>query len=81
MILDLFYPFHYITLFSVHQFWEGSIFTENGDLKELNRTILANLIDEILVYEDKRIVIRFNYQDKYMQLLKIEEKLNIKEAV
>lgn len=56
-------------------------FTENGDLKELNRTILANLIDEILVHEDKRIVIRFNYQDKYMQLLEIEGKLNMKEAV
>ena len=51
-----------------------------GELKELNRTVLARLVDRIYVYEDKRIVIRFNYQDKYEELLKFEQKLN-KEAV
>ena len=55
-------------------------FTQMGELKELNRMVLARLVDRIYVYEDKRIVIRFNYQDKYEELLKIEQKLN-KEAV
>ena len=55
-------------------------FTQMGELKELNRTVLARLIDRIYVYEDKRIVIRFNYQDKYEELLKFERKMN-KEAV
>ncbi len=57
------------------------VFTENGEIKELNRMLLASLIKEIVVYEDKRIVVRFNYQDKYKQLLSIMEQLNIKEAV
>lgn len=55
-------------------------FTQMGELKELNRTVLARLIDRIYVYEDKRIVIRFNYQDKYEELLRFERKMN-KEAV
>ncbi|MBD9009031.1 MAG: hypothetical protein EGR16_01665 [Clostridiales bacterium] len=55
-------------------------FTQMGELKELNRTVLARLVDRIYVYDDKRIVIRFNYQDKYEELLKFEQKLN-KEAV
>lgn len=55
-------------------------FTQMGELKELNRTVLARLIDRIYVYEDKRIVIRFNYQDKYEELLSFERKMN-KEAV
>ena len=45
-------------------------FTQMGELKELNRTVLARLVDRIYVYDDKRIVIRFNYQDKYEELLK-----------
>ncbi len=57
------------------------VFTENGEFQELNRLILANLVKEIIVYEDKRIVVRFNYQDRYKQLLSIEGQLNIKEAV
>ena len=54
---------------------------ENGEIKELNRLLLANLVKEIVVYEDKRIIVRFNYQDKYMQLLSLVEQVNIKEAV
>lgn len=57
------------------------VFSEKGEIKELNRLLLASLIKEIVVYEDKRIVVKFNYQDKYMQLLSLEKQLNIKEAV
>ena len=57
------------------------VFSEKGEIKELNRLLLASLIKEIVVYEDKRIVVKFNYQDKYMQLLSLEKQLNIKEAI
>lgn len=56
-------------------------FTESGDIKSLNRVILSRLIEKIYVYEDKRIVIRFNYQDKYNHLLMLQESLNKREAV
>ena len=49
------------------------LFTQNGEIRDLNRLLLANLVKEIVVYEDKRIVVRFNYQDKYAQLLSIKE--------
>lgn len=54
--------------------------SQTGALKELNRTVLAGLVDRIYVYEDKRIVIRFRYRDRYEELLNFEQKLN-KEAV
>ena len=57
------------------------VFSEKGEIKELNRLLLASLIKEIVVYEDKRIVVKFNYQDKYIQLLSLEKQLNIKEAI
>lgn len=56
-------------------------FSENGNIRELDRCILANLIDKIYVFEDKRVIIRFRYQDRYEQLLNIEKALNVKEAV
>ena len=56
-------------------------FTKNGDIKTLTRVVLSRLIEKIYVYEDKRIVIRFNYQDKYNSLLLLDESLNTKEAV
>lgn len=49
------------------------LFTQNGEIRDINRLLLANLVKEIVVYEDKRIVVRFNYQDKYAQLLSVEE--------
>ena len=49
------------------------MFTQNGEIRDINRLLLANLVKEIIVYEDKRIVVRFNYQDKYAQLLGIEK--------
>ena len=49
------------------------LFTQNGEIRDINRLLLANLVKEIVVYEDKRVVVRFNYQDKYAQLLSIKE--------
>jgi len=55
------------------------VFKENGEFQELNRMLLANLIKEIIVFEDKRIIVRFNYQDKYSQLLSLMQQLNRRE--
>lgn len=55
-------------------------FSETGEIKELNRVVLTNLIDEIRIFDDKRIVIKFNYQDKYMEMLELISKVN-REAV
>lgn len=56
-------------------------FTEIGELKELSRTVLAKLVDKIYIYEDKRIAVQFNYEEKYRKLLHLEAKLTKKEAV
>lgn len=56
------------------------MFTDIGELKELNRSIAAKFIDKIYVYKDKRIVIRFQYQDKYEQIQMLAQNLE-QEAV
>ncbi len=45
-----------------------NMFLENGDIKELNKTILSQMVDKILLYSDKRIEIFFNFEDKYKML-------------
>ncbi len=55
--------------------------SQNGQISELNRTVISQLIDKIYVYEDKRIEIRFSFEDKYANLIKSCEQQNIKEAV
>ncbi len=55
-------------------------FSKTGEIKELNRIVLTNLVDEIRIYDDKRIVIKFNYQDKYIEMLELISKVN-REAV
>lgn len=56
------------------------LFSKYGNVSELNRSMLAYLIDKIYIYEGKRIVIKFKYQDKYEQLLQLVN-TTIKEAV
>lgn len=56
------------------------LFSKYGNISELNRSMLAYLIDRIYIYEGKRIVIRFKYQDKYEQLLQLIN-TTVKEAV
>lgn len=55
-------------------------FSKTGEIKELNRVVLTNLVDEIRIYDDKRIAIKFNYQDKYIEMLELISKVN-REAV
>lgn len=57
------------------------VFSECGEFQNLNRMILGSLVKEIIIHEDKRITVKFNYQDQYRQLLCLEKQLNTKEAV
>ena len=57
------------------------LLSENSEIKFLNRSALANLVEKICVYEDKRIVVVFNYRDKYMEIIRLLEKVNKGEAV
>ena len=57
------------------------LLSENNEIKFLNRSALANLVEKICVYEDKRIVVVFNYRDKYMEIIRLLEKVNNREAV
>lgn len=45
------------------------LFCDKGEIKDLNRNFLASLIDKIIVYEDKRVTIRFKYQDIFESLM------------
>ena len=51
--------------------------SENGKITELNRTVISRLIDKIYVYEDKRIEVRFSFEDKFRSLVNLSEN-NIK---
>lgn len=58
------------------------VFSEYGNISELNRSMLAHLVERIYVYEDKRITVKLKYQDKYEQLLMLTDRINTeKEAV
>lgn len=51
-------------------------FTRYGNITELNRAMLAHLIDRIYVYEDKKIMIKFRYYDEFNRLLQLTDNLN-----
>lgn len=57
------------------------MFSESGNINELNRTVLSRLIDKIYVYEDKRMEISFSFEDRYGEFLGLNKKQNIEEAV
>lgn len=49
-----------------------NVFKKNANLKSLDRTAVVELIESILVYEDRRVEVVFRYRDeseKYMALL------------
>ena len=54
--------------------------SQNGKIIGLNRKIVTNLVDKIYVYEDKRIEIRFSFEDKFKNLMNLYE-TNIAEVV
>lgn len=52
-------------------------FCEYADMDGLNRIMVAQLIQSIYVYEDKRVKIVFNYHDQFAELLELMEEQNI----
>ena len=55
--------------------------SENNEITFLNRSALANLVEKIYVHEDKKIVVVFNYRDKYIEILRLLEKSKNEEAI
>ena len=48
-------------------------FKKYGKLKNLSRSVLVELVDEILVHEDKKITIRFKFQNPYKEAMEYIE--------
>ena len=75
----------YISLGKVHKFIEHFYLTEHenssillilsswgkGRIESLTRNVVIELINQIRVYEDKRIEIIFRYSDKYVELVSL----------
>ena len=56
-----------------HEWIEG--FVKNKGIRFLVRSVIVELIEEIRVYEDKRIEVRFRYEDRYKEALELAESL------
>ena len=50
-------------------------FYNKGQFKELNRDMLFNFIDRIIIYEENKVDIIFKYNDIYINLLKYIKKI------
>ena len=48
-------------------------FVRNKGIRSLVRSVVVELIEEIQVYEDKRIEVRFKYEDRYQEALELLE--------
>lgn len=56
--------------------WIESI-SKSGNICELNRGIMANIVDKIYVYNDKRLDIKFRYETEYHQLSALEKMISM----
>ena len=56
-----------------HSWIEG--FVKNNGIQELIRNVVAELIDQISVYEGKRIEVKFRYADKYLETVQLVKEL------
>lgn len=65
---------------SQHYAWMD-YFKEFGELQELTRWAAAITINRILVFEDNRIKIVFNFEDAFMQAQELLKGLEMKEGV
>lgn len=50
-------------------------FTENRNIKKLDRNIVVSLIEKIIIHEDSRLELIFMYEDEYKTALKIADSL------
>ena len=57
------------------------VFSETGEIREINRTLLSNLVDSIVVYEGKCIEVIFNYCDRYQEMIDLINQVNMKAVV
>ena len=48
-------------------------FKKYGNFKKLNRSMVTELISEIIVYKDKKIEVNFNFMDAYKEVLEYIE--------
>ncbi len=48
----------------------NNIFNESNLINELDRNILFRMIEQIIIYEDKKVEISFKYQDIYNDIRK-----------
>ena len=48
---------------------------EYRNIKELSRQVIDELIDEIYVYEDGRIQIKFRYEEEYKEAIEYVMKM------
>lgn len=51
-------------------------FVKTGRVDKLIRKVVVELLDHVRVYEDKRIEVRFRYEDKYLEALELVEELS-----
>lgn len=56
-------------------------FMELGNIEHLTRNVVVSLIDKVVLYEDKRIEIIFNYSDKYASIQRFLEQANASRTV
>ncbi len=54
-----------------HEWIEG--FVKNKGIRSLVRGVAVELIEEIRVFEDKRIEVRFRYEDRYREAVELAE--------
>lgn len=50
-------------------------FLEYKNIKELSRQVVDELIDEIYVYENGRIQIKFRYEEQYKEAMEYVKKM------
>ena len=46
-------------------------FKKHKNIAELSREVILNLIDEVIVYKDKQIIINFKFKDEYKKMMSI----------
>lgn len=49
------------------------LFVKHQGIRSLVRGVVVELIEEIRVYEDKRIEVKFRYEDRYLEIMKMAE--------
>lgn len=45
------------------------VFAQYENVQELDRRLLAALVDKVLIYEDKRVEIVFRYKDEFARAM------------